>query len=519
MKVDHGCGLPQREGARSLNGFPYCFIMALSKGSTFDQNFVQVTWERAPQQPPPHNAWHFNVVQDSMIWLSWRSMKLCCIQTWVPKRKSQVLFAYVTEWHLDMKFSISSDRVTKLLLWKRSSFKLKNVPVSHKTRAFWLHTQERFESTHGSVLKVHMGASRAVSSSHSLSPVYLSSHVCLSSHVHLSSHVSVSSHLFSYVFVSSVSLYLVKSFSFSAHASFFLSLSLSLVGSLFLCSMTMTMISRQVGYLCTHGSELPWVPECVGRGSFPVGRTCSHHARKNCLGILVQASCHLEWSGPVSVLEMEKCLKDVTVRCVFVRVGMHWFVMSCVVIVVVVVLLVASMLASMRWLLCGEKRGLTSMTVPKKKKRYLSQWINYSRKGCISITVLTNSQKYFRMNSQVWRFALIPKKSETEKSVIIFGVMALNWLSCVFFVLESCFHVGGVDFEILRLFRRDPRFPSVLNPLFILFSKFLTFESIFTPSTSTGLNTSVIFWSILSLGASAIFLLWDSVTGFWIDSW
>ena len=56
--------------------------------------------------------------------------------------------------------------------------------------------------------------------------------------------------------------------------------------------------------LCTQGSELPQGPECMDLGPFLVGRTCSHHARNNCPGLTVQALCHLEWSGPVSVLEM-----------------------------------------------------------------------------------------------------------------------------------------------------------------------------------------------------------------------
>ena len=48
---------------------------------------------------------------------------------------------------------------------------------------------------------------------------------------------------------------------------------------------TMTMITRPVGSLCTHSSDLPQGPECKGRGPFPVGLTCSHHARNNCLGV------------------------------------------------------------------------------------------------------------------------------------------------------------------------------------------------------------------------------------------
>ena len=34
----------------------------------------------------------------------------------------------------------------------------------------------------------------------------------------------------------------------------------------------MTMSSRPVGSLCTHGSDLPCVPECVGLGVFVGGR-------------------------------------------------------------------------------------------------------------------------------------------------------------------------------------------------------------------------------------------------------
>ena len=61
----------------------------------------------------------------------------------------------------------------------------------------------------------------------------------------------------------------------------FLSLSFSSL------SVTMTMITRPVGSLRTHNFDLPQGPECKGRGPFPVGLTCSHHARNNCLG----ASC------------------------------------------------------------------------------------------------------------------------------------------------------------------------------------------------------------------------------------
>ena len=50
-------------------------------------------------------------------------------------------------------------------------------------------------------------------------------------------------------------------------------------------SVTITMIARPVGSLCTHSSDLPKGPGCKGRGPVPVGLTCSHHARNNCLGV------------------------------------------------------------------------------------------------------------------------------------------------------------------------------------------------------------------------------------------
>ena len=84
--------------------------------------------------------------------------------------------------------------------------------MSHKTRSFRQHTRERFESTHGSV-------SRRLSLRLSLAP--------------------------------------------SARLSFIISL--SLVGAIFLFSLTMTTSTRPVGSLCTNGPDLPEVQE-VGLG-------------------------------------------------------------------------------------------------------------------------------------------------------------------------------------------------------------------------------------------------------------
>ena len=47
----------------------------------------------------------------------------------------------------------------------------------------------------------------------------------------------------------------------------------------------------------------------MGRGPFLVGRTCSHHSRKMGPNIPVEASCHLECSGPCT------CWKEQCARC------------------------------------------------------------------------------------------------------------------------------------------------------------------------------------------------------------
>ena len=50
--------------------------------------------------------------------------------------------------------------------------------------------------------------------------------------------------------------------------SLLVSLALSASYRLFLFSLTMAMCTRPVGSLCTHGSGLPLVPECVGLRPF-----------------------------------------------------------------------------------------------------------------------------------------------------------------------------------------------------------------------------------------------------------
>ena len=53
----------------------------------------------------------------------------------------------------------------------------------------------------------------------------------------------------------------------------------------------------------------------MGRGPFLVRAKFSDHARMICLGITVQALCHFEWSGPVSVLEGRMCFVWCGVVC------------------------------------------------------------------------------------------------------------------------------------------------------------------------------------------------------------
>ena len=90
---------------------------------------------------------------------------------------------------------------------------------------------------------------------------------------------------------------LLISLALSARLSFFLSLSLSRVGSLSLLNDDDKKLSSISIYLYTR----LWLA-----GLPAVGRTCSHHVGNSCPGIPVQASCHFE-SVPASVLERVLC--------------------------------------------------------------------------------------------------------------------------------------------------------------------------------------------------------------------
>ena len=135
-------------------------------------------------------------------------------------------------------------------------------------RAFSGYTRRRPDRSHGGVLNLHTeGFFRLLCLSCSLSSICLSLFLSL----------LLSSLLFS------LSIFPLL----SSLSSLF-----PLLSSLSTLSETMTMITRPVGLsLCTHGSDLPFGPHVPW---LTVWRTCSHHARNNCLSTPVQASCHVE---------------------------------------------------------------------------------------------------------------------------------------------------------------------------------------------------------------------------------
>ena len=114
------------------------------------------------------------------------------------------------------------------------------------------------------------------------------------------------------------------------------------------------------------------------------------------------------------------------------RVGMCRYVMWCVVIVVVVVLLVASVLASMRWLLCGEKTDVTSMTVLSKKtnKLYLQSHINYTAADLSPLPVNLCKRLFLKVqNTAKMITALICSKNLKSAIIIAAMVCSFNFMS------------------------------------------------------------------------------------------
>ena len=137
------------------------------------------------------------------------------------------------------------------------------------------------------------------------------------------------------------------SFSLSLPSFFFLRLHLSLFSfsfsSLFsfslssFLSVTMTMITRPVGSLCVHTvSTCESVGVRVLRSIPCLANKLTLYARNNCPSITVQASCHLERSGPVSVLGMGVvfvlCLSMMSWLCCWLRRCWRRCVGCCVVV-------------------------------------------------------------------------------------------------------------------------------------------------------------------------------------------
>ena len=171
-----------------------------------------------------------------------------------------------------------------------------------------LDSKRVFESTHGGFQRATPHHTHTNTHTRHQQQRYGRTPTDVSLLIYISLHMSVC--------LSSLSLSLWISISFC---------SLSLVGSLFLFSITMTMIARSVGSLRTHGPTLPSRSECVGRSPLFVVRTCSHHVRN----ILSEDSS----ASLVPLGMMWACIcagkKNVlggvwwTVLCVFVRVGMY----------------------------------------------------------------------------------------------------------------------------------------------------------------------------------------------------
>ena len=118
-------------------------------------------------------------------------------------------------------------------------------------------------------------------------------------------------------------------------------------------------------------------------GPFLVGRTCSHHARNNCQGIRVRNYC----AGLVPFGKKWACVcaaKWVLCLVVFGGVSMCQCVLVCVVFLV---LLVASVLASVRWLLCGGDGSKKE-----KRKNDACNFKKMSHERTFPITVLFNSK-------------------------------------------------------------------------------------------------------------------------------
>ena len=161
------------------------------------------------------------------------------------------------------------------------------------------HTRRRLERTHGGVLNLHTERFSAFS-------VFLA--------------LSLS-------FLLSLSLLLFLCSLLSCLLSLLSLSSPSLLSSL---SATMTMISRPVGSLCVH----------TALTCDPVGRTCSHHARNKHVRIMQETTVMVLLCKP---------------RATWDEVGLYlcWKWVMCQYVLVCVVLLVASVLASVRWLLCG----------------------------------------------------------------------------------------------------------------------------------------------------------------------
>ena len=115
-------------------------------------------------------------------------------------------------------------------------------------------------------------------------------------------------------------------FSLSLPSFSFSSLFPPLVVSLFSLSNNDNDLTRPVGLsLCTHGSDLPECQSACTLANSLFGRTCSQHARNNCLGVSCASLVPLGMKWAVL------CWKWVMCLCLSVLLCLCLFVFGCVV--------------------------------------------------------------------------------------------------------------------------------------------------------------------------------------------
>ena len=124
----------------------------------------------------------------------------------------------------------------------------------------------------------------------------------------------------------------------------------------------------------------PWLIPCRANMFASRKKQWSKYSCASLLPLRMKWACIC--AGKKNVLGVVWCHVSVLCVCAYCH------VMQCVVIIAVVVLLVASVLASMRWLLCGENNECFTKT-----ERYLQWYINHTTGDLSPLRNLLLSQK------------------------------------------------------------------------------------------------------------------------------